>query len=153
DGRSVRTCCGRARSTGTDDSGYALQVIAANCAIPARPRQARAGGQRIIHRAPPGKERAMTSLRLSPLDASFLTVESPTAHMHVGFAAAFEPPEDGPAPTYGQLLEHIGARLGRAPRYRQRLCPVPLGVNAPVWADDPGFRLAHHVRPAGPGRL
>ena len=36
----------------------------------------------------------MTATRLSPLDASFLAVESPTAHMHVGWASTFKPPPD-----------------------------------------------------------
>ena len=31
------------------------------------------------------------SVRLSPLDAAFLEVESPTAHMHVGWVAIFRP--------------------------------------------------------------
>ena len=39
-----------------------------------------------------------TAVRLSPLDDSFLAVESPTAHMHVGWAAVFEPPCRGRTP-------------------------------------------------------
>jgi len=34
--------------------------------------------------------------RLSALDAAFLTLESPEAPMHVGWAALFAPPSDGP---------------------------------------------------------
>jgi hypothetical protein len=34
----------------------------------------------------------MTAQRLSPLDASFLAVEGPTAHMHVGWEALFAAP-------------------------------------------------------------
>ncbi len=87
----------------------------------------------------------MSHSRLSALDASFLTVETPTAHMHVGWAAVFDPPEEGPRPTFGELRDHIGARLGRAPRYRQRIEPVPFGVNDPVWVDDEDFELGNHV--------
>ena len=32
-----------------------------------------------------------------------------------------------------------------APRYRQKLAPVPLGLNAPVWIDDEEFDLDRHV--------
>src|SRR4051812_40463096 len=71
----------------------------------------------------------MSPTRLSALDASFLTVETPTAHMHVGWAAVFDPPEDAPRPTFADLREHIAARMDRAPRYRQRLEEVPFGVN------------------------
>jgi len=86
--------------------------------------------------------------RLSPLDASFLAVERPAAPMHVGWVALFDPPEDGPRPTSAELLAHIGARLERAPRYRQRLADVPLGLHEPVWVDDPEFDLAAHLHAA-----
>src|SRR5690349_741063 len=82
------------------------------------------------------REACMPDPRLSPLDASFLEVESATAHMHVGWAATFLPPADGPRPTFEELRDHIAARLGRAPRYRQRLAPVPLGLHEPAWIDD-----------------
>src|SRR5215204_464432 len=39
----------------------------------------------------PREETQMPSERLSALDASFLAVEGPTAHMHVGWAATFAP--------------------------------------------------------------
>jgi WS/DGAT/MGAT family acyltransferase len=91
----------------------------------------------------------MAPERLSPLDASFLAVETPAAHMHVGWAAVFSPPEDGAGlPTFAELRAHVAARLDRAPRYRQRLEPVPLGLHAPEWVDDPEFDLDHHVRHA-----
>lgn len=83
--------------------------------------------------------------RLSALDDSFLTVESPTAHMHVGWAAVFEPPADQSRPRFEDLRAHIGARLSRAPRYRQKLCPAPLELGAPCWMDDSEFDLARHV--------
>lgn len=95
----------------------------------------------------------MAPNRLSALDASFLDVETASAHMHVGWAAAFDPPDERPAPTFEQLRDHIGRRLHRAPRYRQRLAGVPLGVARPVWVDDECFDVAHHVRRAGPTSL
>jgi diacylglycerol O-acyltransferase / wax synthase len=93
-------------------------------------------------------EETMSRTRLSALDASFLQVESSTAHMHVGWASLFALPDGKPRPTFEELRAHVGARLGRAPRYRQKLAQVPFGLNDPVWVDDPGFDLAHHVRPA-----
>jgi diacylglycerol O-acyltransferase len=86
--------------------------------------------------------------RLSPLDASFLDVEGPSAHMHVGWAAEFLPPSDRPSPTYTELRSHIESRLGRAPRYRQRLAELPLGLEDPVWIDDDGFDADEHIRRA-----
>jgi diacylglycerol O-acyltransferase len=95
----------------------------------------------------------MAPNRLSALDASFLDVETASAHMHVGWAAAFDPPDERPAPSFEQLRDHVARRLHRAPRYRQRLAGVPLGVARPVWIDDDRFDITRHVRPAGPAAL
>jgi diacylglycerol O-acyltransferase / wax synthase len=91
----------------------------------------------------------VSAVRLSPLDSSFLAVESSTAHMHVGWAALFAPPNDGLAPTFAKLREHVGSRLERAPRYRQKLAQVPFAVHNPVWVDDDRFDLRRHVHRAG----
>ena len=89
--------------------------------------------------------------RLSPLDAAFLSLEAPHAPMHVGWAAKFAPRADGSRPTFEDVRAHIAGRLGRAPRYRQRLAEVPLGLGDPVWVDDPQFDIADHVLRAGHG--
>jgi WS/DGAT/MGAT family acyltransferase len=85
-------------------------------------------------------------MRLSPLDAAFLEVESPTAHMHVGWVALFRPPDGQPAPTFVELRRRIAARVPFAPRYRQKLAWVPFGVHDPEWVDDPYFDIRDHVR-------
>jgi diacylglycerol O-acyltransferase len=95
----------------------------------------------------------MAPQRLSALDASFLDVETASAHMHVGWAAAFDPPDEGPAPSFEQLRDHISRRLHRAPRYRQRLADVPLGLSRPIWVDDDRFDVDRHVRRAESGDL
>jgi diacylglycerol O-acyltransferase / wax synthase len=95
----------------------------------------------------------MTPTRLSPLDASFLEVENPNAHMHVGWVALFSPPKNGRRPSFTQLRDHIAGRLGRAPRYRQRLVTVPLGLHDPVWVDDEDFDVKRHVRHSRASRI
>jgi diacylglycerol O-acyltransferase len=87
----------------------------------------------------------MTPARLTALDASFLAAETRTAHMHVGWAAVFDPPADGPRPTFEDLRDHIESRLERAPRYRQKLADVPFGLHDPVWVDDERFDVDRHV--------
>ena len=89
--------------------------------------------------------------RLSALDAAFLALESPDAPMHVGWAASFAPRPDGTLPSFEAVRSHVEGRLARAPRYRQRLTEVPLGLSDPVWVDDESFDVAAHVRRA-PGR-
>src|SRR3954451_1791590 len=91
------------------------------------------------------REEPMPDARLSALDASFLAVEQPTAHMHVGWASIFDPPAGRPRRSFTELPDHIGTRLDRAPRYRQRLARVPLGVHEPAWVDDDAFELDRHV--------
>jgi diacylglycerol O-acyltransferase len=68
--------------------------------------------------------------------------------MHVGWAALFAPPADRPKPGFEELRDHVASRLSRAPRYRQKLAQVPLGLNDPVWVDDPDFDVDRHVRRA-----
>ena len=47
--------------------------------------------------------------RLTPLDASFLYLENPTAAMHVGSVMVFDPPEGGF--DHERLLRLVSGRL------------------------------------------
>ena len=80
--------------------------------------------------------------RLTATDASFLTNESPSSHMHIGGILVFE----GPPPSYVDLVEHVRGRLDMVPRFRQRLATPPLEAGRPLWVDDVNFNLAYHVR-------
>jgi WS/DGAT/MGAT family acyltransferase len=82
------------------------------------------------------------------MDASFLRVESPAAHMHVGWLSTVDRPSGAPRLTADALRERVAGRLHLAPRFRQRVVPVALGVTEPVWRDDPAFALEDHVREA-----
>jgi diacylglycerol O-acyltransferase len=87
----------------------------------------------------------MSGERMSALDASFLAVETPSAHMHVGWVAEFCGPAENRPPTFAQMRRHIERRVARAPRYRQKLAAVPLGVHTPEWIDDQAFAIDRHV--------
>ncbi len=89
--------------------------------------------------------------RLSPLDASFLRVETPTAHMHVGWLSRLELPDGADALDVPRLLATLGARLHRAPRFRQLVAPAPLDLGEPTWVDDHEFDLARHVHVVADG--
>jgi diacylglycerol O-acyltransferase / wax synthase len=80
--------------------------------------------------------------RLSSVDASFLAQEKQSSHMHVGALVIF----DGPAPARDEFRDHLGARLRRVPRYRQKLAFPRLEAGRPFWVDDPNFNLDYHVR-------
>jgi len=91
--------------------------------------------------------------RLSALDASFLAIEGPSAPMHIGWVTVFDPPENGSGAAFAEVFAHIAGRLGLAPRFRQRLAEVPLGLHAPIWIDDAGFDPAVHLLHAEGGDL
>lgn len=82
--------------------------------------------------------------RLSPLDVSFLYMETTTTPMHVGGVCVFEPPAAGF--DYDRLVELISQRIGLVPRYRQKVKWVPGRLANPVWVDDPDFDVTYHVR-------
>jgi diacylglycerol O-acyltransferase / wax synthase len=88
--------------------------------------------------------------RLSALDTSFLRVETPTAHMHVGWMATLELPDGVRELAPDALAERIAARLHLAPRFRQLVVPAPLGE--PLWADDPDFSPDRHLTVSSPVR-
>ncbi len=83
--------------------------------------------------------------RLSAIDASFLQLESGSAHMHVAWSSILAPREDAPRPNVAALRERVSARLAWVPRCRQRLLSAPLGLGEPRWVDDPAFDVANHV--------
>jgi WS/DGAT/MGAT family acyltransferase len=80
--------------------------------------------------------------RMSVLDAGFLFIENENAPMHVGSVTIFE----GPAPTYGDLVRLLLAKIPGVPRYRQRVRSLPLTLGLPVWVDDEHFQILYHVR-------
>jgi len=83
--------------------------------------------------------------RLSAIDASFLQLESGSAHMHVAWSAILAPREDIARPCLEALRERVSARLQWVPRCRQRLLSAPLGLGEPRWVDDADFDVARHV--------
>ncbi len=100
--------------------------------------------------------------RLSSQDATLFCAEAPTAPLQVGALCLFEagPLVDAAGRIrIDELRHHISGRLGRTPRFRQKLVPVPFGQGRPVWVDDPSFDICHHVRlaalprPGGPAEL
>jgi hypothetical protein len=80
--------------------------------------------------------------RLSASDMSNLFAEREDIHVNVGGSLIVE----GAPPTYEELVRHVENRLELVPRFRQRIVKIPLGIENPVWADDPEFDVRRHVR-------
>ena len=89
---------------------------------------------------------AQSIRRLSPLDGSFLRLETQQSHMHVGWSAKFAKPEaDRARPSVEALRELAAGRLHEVPWCRWRLEDAPLGISEPRWIDDPDFDLRAHI--------
>ena len=87
-----------------------------------------------------------TAQKLTAMDASFLHLETPNNHMHIGGIAIFGPSPLGTGEAlYRGLIEAIEPRLDIVPRYRQKLALVPLSLDVPVWVDDTNFDIENHV--------
>lgn len=87
--------------------------------------------------------------KLSALDASFLHLETPGTHMHIGGVAVFEPSPLGTGEDlYRGIVRAIEPRLALMPRYRQKLAFVPLSLDVPVWVEDDDFDISNHVHHA-----
>lgn len=97
--------------------------------------------------------------RLTGLDAAFLSLETPSNHMHL-IAVAILDPSDVPGGFTAETLKRlIESRIDRLPPFRRRVVRVPFGLHHPLWIEDPGFDIDYHVRqvavpaPGGPREL
>lgn len=86
--------------------------------------------------------------RASGLDAAFLALETPAAHMHVLGVAVVDPTTAPRGFSHAAVRELLDARLHLIPPLRRRLVEVPLGLHAPMWIEDPDFDLDFHLRRA-----
>ena len=97
--------------------------------------------------------------RLSSFDANFLYLESPTAHMHVGSLAIFDPSTADGEWNADRVRRVYAERIHLVPQFRRRLAEVPLHLDHPRWVDDPAFDIGWHIRhiavpaPGGPIEL
>ncbi|MGH7685753.1 MAG: WS/DGAT/MGAT family O-acyltransferase [Candidatus Dormibacteria bacterium] len=84
--------------------------------------------------------------KMSPLDASFLHLETRHTHMHIGGVAVFErSPLGSGEKLHDAIVSAIEPRLDLMPRYRQRVAFLPLSLDTPVWIDDPEFDIHNHI--------
>ena len=88
---------------------------------------------------------------LTPLDASFLAMESDHTPMHMGSIGIFEggPLHDAHGCLrLGEVRAEVESRLHLVPKLRKRVRLPRLGESAPVWVDDPDFDITEHVHQA-----
>jgi diacylglycerol O-acyltransferase / wax synthase len=86
--------------------------------------------------------------RLTGLDASFLYMETPNNHMHVGAVYVFDPAGNPDACSFEAVKATVESRLHLLPPFRWRLVDVPFGLHHPLWVNDPDFDIEYHIRRA-----
>ncbi|MDQ1434103.1 MAG: diacylglycerol O-acyltransferase / wax synthase [Actinomycetota bacterium] len=116
--------------------------------------------------------------RLTGIDAAFLALETPSAHMQVLGVAIVDPSTvpsnqksaspksaspksagakaagaksanaQSPGSYFDRVHELLEARLHLVQPLRRRLVEVPFGVHIPIWIEDPNFDLDYHLRRA-----
>ncbi|MGV9746868.1 wax ester/triacylglycerol synthase domain-containing protein [Rhodococcus zopfii] len=80
--------------------------------------------------------------RAGPADLTVLATDRGPVPMNIGAILEFDA---SPGPDLSTVSTHLAERIPRIPRLRQRLQRVPVGCGHPVWVDDPGFALEHHL--------
>lgn len=98
--------------------------------------------------------------RMTGLDAAFLYLETPAAHMHVSGVMVFDPSTvEGGEYSFDWVLDQVNRRLVAQPEFRRLVMRVPFNLHHPVWVEDPHFDLRNHVKrigcpaPGGPEEL
>lgn len=98
--------------------------------------------------------------RMTGLDAAFLYLETPAAHMHVSGVMVFDPSTiEGGEYSFEWVVDQVNRRLVPEPEFRRRVMRVPFNLHHPVWVEDPYFDVRNHVKrigcpaPGGPEEL
>ncbi|HEX3829587.1 MAG TPA: wax ester/triacylglycerol synthase family O-acyltransferase [Sporichthyaceae bacterium] len=84
----------------------------------------------------------MPDWALSPLDISFLAIETPATPMNLGAVMIIDGAPDPDARVLADLLRE---RAARVPRLRRKLGSNWLPIGGASWVVDPGFDPARHV--------
>ena len=88
----------------------------------------------------------MAKRALSPMDASWLHIESQDSPMQVGVMAIFSMPKDAPDNFVGQIVDDFKQNNEFYPPWNQRLRSPKLKSLRHFWIDDNDLDLEYHVR-------
>ena len=87
--------------------------------------------------------------RMSGADALMIYLDRAEAYNHTIKLQIIDPADDPEGWSWKRFKRAWATRVGLLPRLRQRYLRVPLGINHPVWVDDPDFDLDYHLRRVG----
>jgi diacylglycerol O-acyltransferase len=84
--------------------------------------------------------------RLTGLDGAFISLESPTTHLHILGALIFDADGVTGGVDFDRVRDLVAERLHLVPPFRKRMVEVPFGLQHAALVDDPDFDLEYHVR-------
>ena len=87
--------------------------------------------------------------RMGGADALMLYLDRAEAYNHTIKLQIIDPAADPDGWSWSRFKAAWASRVGLVPRLRQRYLRVPLGLNHPVWVEDPAFDLDYHLRRVG----
>ena len=90
----------------------------------------------------------MKTIRLNPLDASWVITESRAAPNHVGGLLQFRLPKDAPQDFLQKMMAEFRSYRHFAPPWNRRLKYAFNKNPMPVWIEDDAIDLEYHVRHA-----
>ncbi|HET6499192.1 MAG TPA: wax ester/triacylglycerol synthase family O-acyltransferase [Amycolatopsis sp.] len=82
---------------------------------------------------------------LSGLDASFLYLETPSQVLHVCGLLTLDGSAMPGGYRFADFRDRLAERVRGIPEFRRKLHNSPLNLLHPVWVEDTGFDLDHHV--------
>ncbi|MDE2148679.1 MAG: wax ester/triacylglycerol synthase family O-acyltransferase [Gammaproteobacteria bacterium] len=85
-------------------------------------------------------------MKLNPLDAAWLAVESRDTPMHVGSLLVFSKPAGAGADYLQQLMAWLRGSRDFAPPWNLKLRPGAFKRFLPVWESEPDVDLEYHLR-------
>lgn len=85
--------------------------------------------------------------QLSGADDVSLFAERRNVYNHVGALLVYDvTTAPGGQVRFKDILRHFEDRLYLHPVFRQRLVPVPLGIDRPYWVAEPNVDIEYHIR-------
>ena len=91
---------------------------------------------------------------LSGLDSAFLSLETPSTPMNVMGTFVLDASSASGGYSYERLLHLVEERAPGLNPFQRRLIGMPLGLDHPIWVDDPDLDVrshVHRVRAPAPG--
>ena len=92
------------------------------------------------------RPRISPRISLSGLDSAFLSFETPKTPMNVMGIFVLDASSANGGYSYERVLHMLQERAPGLAPFRRRLIAMPLGLDHPIWVDDPDLDVRSHVR-------